>query len=45
MIREMVNTKLVEYGLEDLRSRYTRLGIPGYTTSPLIENGNRDNAT
>ena len=44
MIREMVNTKLVEYGLEDLRSRYTRLGIPVYNITSLIENGNRDNA-
>ena len=37
MIREMVNTKLVEYGLEDLRSRYTRLGIPVYNLTSLIE--------
>ena len=44
MIREMVNTKLVEYGLEDLRSRYTRLGIPVYNITSLIENGSRDNA-
>ena len=44
MIREMVNTKLIEYGLEDLRSRYTRLGIPVYNITSLIENGNRDNA-
>lgn len=44
MIREMVNTKLIEYGLEDLRSNYTRLGIPVYNITSLIENGNRDNA-
>ena len=44
MIREIVNTKLVEYGLEDLRSRYTRLGIPVYNITSLIENGSRDNA-
>ena len=44
MIREIVNTKLVEYGLEDLRSKYTRLGIPVYNITSLIENGNRDNA-
>ncbi|MBI4812816.1 MAG: anaerobic ribonucleoside-triphosphate reductase [Methanobacterium sp.] len=30
MLREMVNTKLVENGLETLRRRYTRLGIPVY---------------
>ena len=35
MIREMVNTKLIEYGLEDLRSRYTRLGIPVYNITSL----------
>lgn len=44
MIREIVNTKLVEHGLEDLRSRYTRLGIPVYNITSLIENGSRDNA-
>lgn len=44
MIREIVNTKLVEYGLEDIRRNYTRLGIPVYNITSLIENGNRDNA-
>jgi len=44
MIREIVNTKLVEAGLEDLRKRYTRLGIPVYNITTLIENGSRDNA-
>ncbi|MDR0912657.1 MAG: anaerobic ribonucleoside-triphosphate reductase [Methanobrevibacter sp.] len=44
MIREIVNTKLIEYGLEDLRSKYTRLGIPVYNITSLIENGSRDNA-
>lgn len=44
MIREMVNSKLIEYGLEDIRSNYTRFGIPVYNITSLIENGNRDNA-
>ncbi len=44
MIREIVNTKLVEYGLETLRRKYTRLGIPVYNITNLIENGSRDNA-
>ena len=44
MIREIVNTKLVEYGLESLRRRYTRLGIPVYNITNLIQNGSRDNA-
>lgn len=44
MLREIVNTKLVEHGLETLRRRYTRLGIPVYNITNLIENGSRDNA-
>ncbi|MDR3292050.1 MAG: anaerobic ribonucleoside-triphosphate reductase [Methanobrevibacter sp.] len=44
IIREIVNAKLVEHGLEDLRSRYTRLGIPVYNITTLIQNGSRDNA-
>ncbi|WP_066972086.1 anaerobic ribonucleoside-triphosphate reductase [Methanobrevibacter filiformis] len=44
MIREIVNTKLLEGGHEDLRSKYTRLGIPVYNITSLIENGSRDNA-
>ncbi len=44
MIREIVNTKLVESGLETLRRKYTRLGIPVYNITNLIQNGSRDNA-
>ncbi|MDR2545602.1 MAG: anaerobic ribonucleoside-triphosphate reductase [Methanobrevibacter sp.] len=44
IIREIVNAKLLEYGLENLRSRYTRLGIPVYNITSLIQNGSRDNA-
>lgn len=44
IIREMVNAKLIEYGLEDLRKQYTRLGIPVYNITSLIENGDRSNA-
>ncbi len=44
IIREIVNTKLVEYGLETLRRKYTRLGIPVYNITNLIQNGSRDNA-
>jgi ribonucleoside-triphosphate reductase len=44
MLREMVNTKLVEHGLETYRRRYTRLGIPVFNITNLIENGSRDNA-
>lgn len=28
LVREMVNAKLLEYGLEDLRNKYARLGMP-----------------
>lgn len=44
MIREIVNTKLVEHGLEALRRKYTRVGIPVYNITNLIQNGSRDNA-
>lgn len=44
IIREMVNAKLLENGLEDLRKQYTRLGIPVYNITSLIENGDRSNA-
>lgn len=44
MIREIVNTKLVENGLETIRRKYTRLGIPVYNITNLITNGSRDNA-
>lgn len=44
MIREIVNTKLVEHGLEATRRKYTRVGIPVYNITNLIQNGSRDNA-
>ncbi len=44
IIREIVNAKLLEYGFEDLRKQYTRLGIPVYNITSLIENGDRSNA-
>ena len=44
MIREIVNTKLVGHGLETIRKKYTRLGIPVYNITNLIRNGSRDNA-
>ena len=43
MIREIVNTDWL-YGLETLRKKYTRLGIPVYNITNLIRNGSRDNA-
>ncbi len=37
LIREIVNVKLLEHGLENARARYTRLGMPVYDVKKLIE--------
>jgi ribonucleoside-triphosphate reductase len=37
LIREMVNSILVEKGLEDYRHKLTRLGLPVYDVNQLIE--------
>lgn len=44
LIRELVNAKLVEHGLEVPRQRYTRLGMPIYDVDQLITAPNRENA-
>ncbi len=44
MIRELVNAKLIEHGLEDFRIKHTRLGIPIYDIKKLINMGTRENA-
>ncbi|ENN96654.1 anaerobic ribonucleoside-triphosphate reductase [Methanocaldococcus villosus KIN24-T80] len=44
LIREIVNYKLIEYGLEELRHNHTRVGIPVYDITRLIKCGNRENA-
>lgn len=44
MIRELVNAKLIEHGLEDIRQKHTRLGIPIYDIKKLINQGSRENA-
>jgi anaerobic ribonucleoside-triphosphate reductase len=38
LIREIVNTILLEKGLEDYRHKLTRLGVPVYDVSQLIKN-------
>lgn len=38
LIREVVNTILLEKGLEDYRHKLTRLGVPVYDVSQLIKN-------
>ena len=44
LIREIVNVKLLEHHQERLRARYTRLGMPIYDASHLINNGSKENA-
>lgn len=39
LVREMVNAKLLEYGLESLRTRYSRLGMPVADIEKEIEKG------
>ncbi|MFQ6051612.1 MAG: anaerobic ribonucleoside-triphosphate reductase [Candidatus Hydrothermarchaeota archaeon] len=43
LIREVVNAKLLEYGLEKERADYTRLGLPVYDVTKLIELGSKEN--
>ncbi|MFH1402906.1 MAG: anaerobic ribonucleoside-triphosphate reductase [Candidatus Altiarchaeota archaeon] len=42
LIREIVNVKLLEHGMESVRARYTRLGMPVYDVKNLLEDGTRD---
>ncbi|ODS41689.1 MAG: hypothetical protein A7315_00650, partial [Candidatus Altiarchaeales archaeon WOR_SM1_79] len=44
LIREITNIKLLEHGLEDARARYTRLGMPVYDVTQLINFGSKENA-
>lgn len=45
LIREFVNTKFLEYGLEDCRRKYTRVGMPIYDARMVdIGGGKGDNA-
>ncbi len=44
LIREIVNVKLLESGLEAHRARYTRLGMPVYDVKNLIEQPSKENA-
>ncbi len=44
LIREIVNVKLLERKLEDARRDYTRLGLPVYDATQIIEKGVRENA-
>jgi len=44
LIREIVNVKLIEHGLENSRLRHTRLGVPLYDAEKIILYANRENA-
>lgn len=44
LIRELVNAKLIEYGLEGARRMHTRLGMPVYDVDSLILHPNKENA-
>ena len=44
LIRELVDVKLLEHGLEDARRKHTRLGAPIYDVKQIILNQNKENA-
>jgi anaerobic ribonucleoside-triphosphate reductase len=44
LIRELVDAKLIELGLEEARRMHTRLGVPLYDVDQLILHPNRENA-
>lgn len=44
LIREIVNAKLIEKGLENARKMHTRLGMPIYDVDSLILHPNKENA-
>jgi ribonucleoside-triphosphate reductase len=44
LIRELVNYKLIEGGLEEERLRHTRLGVPLYDVDNMIRLPNKENA-
>ncbi|OGC03453.1 anaerobic ribonucleoside-triphosphate reductase [candidate division WOR-1 bacterium RIFOXYA12_FULL_43_27] len=44
LIRELVDVKLLEYGLEDARRKHTRLGTPVYDVKRMMHRKNKENA-
>lgn len=44
LIRELVNSKLIEHGYEDYRKKHTRLGLPLYDMTNLFFLKNKENA-
>ena len=44
LVRELVDVKLLEYGLEDARRAHTRLGVPVYDVRKIVFHKNKENA-
>ncbi|MFO7638221.1 MAG: anaerobic ribonucleoside-triphosphate reductase [bacterium] len=44
LVREIVNTKLIEHGYEEQRKRHTRLGVPLYDVERILLYPNKENA-
>jgi anaerobic ribonucleoside-triphosphate reductase len=44
LVRELVNAKLIEYGLEQERLKHDRLGLPLYDVENLITSPNKENS-
>ncbi|NVM57380.1 MAG: anaerobic ribonucleoside-triphosphate reductase, partial [Desulfobacterales bacterium] len=44
LIRELVDAKLIERGLEEARKMHTRLGVPLYDVEQMIVHPNKENA-
>lgn len=44
LVREIVNTKLIEHGYEEQRKRHTRLGVPLYDVERILLHPNKENA-
>ncbi len=44
LVRELVDSKLIERGMEDARKKHTRLGVPLYDVDQLILHPNKENA-
>ncbi|MFH1541574.1 MAG: anaerobic ribonucleoside-triphosphate reductase [bacterium] len=44
LIRELVDVKLLEHGLEEARRRHTRLGLPLFDVKEIILSQNKENA-
>lgn len=44
LVREIVNTKLIEHGLDEYRKRHERLGVPMYDVERILLFRNKENA-